>query len=174
MLIVLNFENSDEALNDTTSASFAVSAFSLNRLRDPACSTTTFLPSKHMELLLRMARLGRTHSVIKLLLMYIEHPHIIGHRKLSVDSLIVVCTSKSPRILDVILDVCVFFRALLFISYQGILSNFSQMVDSLLMQACALDEETKSRLKSAIESICERGPSEKIKWNDGVYPRSFP
>ena len=99
MLIVLNFENSDEALNDTTSASFAVSAFSLNRLRDPACSATTFLPSKHMELLLRMARLGGTHSVIKLLLMYIEHPHIIGHRKLSVDSLIVVCVSVNPSII---------------------------------------------------------------------------
>ena len=100
MVIISNFENSEESLNDTTPASFAVSAFSLNRLRDPACSTTTFLPSKHMELLLRMARLGRTHSIIKLLLMYIEDPQIIGHRKLSVDSLIVVC--KSPRILDVI------------------------------------------------------------------------
>ena len=100
MVIISNFENSEESLNDTTPASFAVSAFSLNRLRDPACSTTTFLPSKHMELLLRMARLGRTHSVIKLLLMYIEDPQIIGHRKLSVDSLIVVC--KSTRILDAI------------------------------------------------------------------------
>ena len=170
MLIVLNFENSDEVLNDTTPASFAVSAFSLNRVRDPACNTTMCLPSKHMELLLRMARLGRTHSVIKLLLMYIEHPHIIGHRKLSVDSLIVVC--KSPRMLDAI-SLCILFCALLFISLIS-LAYFSQMVDSLLLQACAVDEETKSRLKSAIESICERGPSEKIKWNDGVYPRSFP
>ena len=84
-------DNSDESLCDTAPASFAVSAFSLNRLRDPASTSTTSLPSKHMELLLRMARLGRTHSVTKLLLMYIEHPHIIGYKKLSIDSLIVVC-----------------------------------------------------------------------------------
>ena len=45
------------------------------------------------------------------------------------------------------------------------------MVDTLLFQACAVDEETKSRLKSAIERICDSGPSEKVKWNDGVYPR---
>ena len=83
-------DNSDESLSATTPASFAVSAFSLNRLRDPASTSTTALPSKHMELLLRMARLGRTQSVVKLLLMYIENPHIIGHKKLSIDSLIVV------------------------------------------------------------------------------------
>ena len=46
-----------------------------------------------------------------------------------------------------------------------------QMVDSLLLQACAVDEETKLRLKSAIERLCDSGPSEKVKWNDGVYPR---
>lgn len=126
--------SSEESLWDTTPASFAVSAFSLNRLRDPASTSSTSVPSKHMELLLRMARLGRTHSVVKLLLMYIEHPHIIGCKKLSIDSLVV-------------------------------------MVDSLLLQACAVDEETKLRLKSAIEKICDSGPSEKVKWNDAVYPR---
>ena len=148
-------DNSDESLCDTAPASFAVSAFSLNRLRDPASTSTTSLPSKHMELLLRMARLGRTHSVVKLLLMYIEHPHIIGCKKLSIDSLVVVCIIRSLPSFQNVLYLPISF----------------QMVDSLLLQACAVDEETKLRLKSAIEKICDSGPSEKVKWNDAVYPR---
>ena len=49
--------------------------------------------------------------------------------------------------------------------------NLFQIVDSLLLQACAVDEETKVRLKAAIEGDLSDYPGPRIRWNDGVYPR---